>query len=92
MRAIDHSPSLYADIQVSLSQRDLERNVRRKFTRTVVASVQDKSVPLILSGVSVDTGDAVAQAVSPSGKLTVILRSIAGEKKKNFVEVRKKKT
>ncbi|KAF8938071.1 Alpha/Beta hydrolase protein [Dissophora ornata] len=75
------------NIQVSLSQRDLERNVRRKFTRTVVASVQDKSVPLILSGLSVDTGDAVAQAVSPSGKLTVILRSVAGEKKKSFVEI-----
>ncbi|KAG0308717.1 hypothetical protein BGZ98_007085 [Dissophora globulifera] len=74
-------------IQVSLSQRDLERNVRRKFTRTVVASVQDKSKPVVLSGPSVDTGDAVAQAISPSGKHTVILRSVAGEKKKHFVEI-----
>ncbi|KAF9434091.1 hypothetical protein BGZ76_008553 [Entomortierella beljakovae] len=76
------------NIQVSLSQRDLERNVRRKFTRTVVASVaQDKSIPFILSGPSIDTGDAVGQVVSPSGKFTVILRSIAGEKKKHFVEI-----
>ncbi|KAG0002530.1 hypothetical protein BGZ79_002808 [Entomortierella chlamydospora] len=73
-------------IQVSLSQRDLERNVRRKFTRTIVASVAEKN-PVILSGPSIDTGDAVAQAVSPSGKFTVILRSVAGEKKKHFVEI-----
>lgn len=79
------------DIQVSLSQRDLERNVRRKFTRTVVASVTDKSIPLILSGPSVDTGDAVAQLISPSGALSVTLRSVAGEKKKHFVEVRTKR-
>ncbi|KAF9206547.1 hypothetical protein BGZ49_002271 [Haplosporangium sp. Z 27] len=76
------------NIQVSLSQRDLERNVRRKFTRTVVASIaEDKSIPLILSGPSIDTGDAIAQAVSPSGKYTVILRSVASEKKKHFVEI-----
>ncbi|KAF9343905.1 hypothetical protein BGX26_005067, partial [Mortierella sp. AD094] len=76
------------NIQVSLSQRDLERNVRRMFTRIVVASIaEDKSIPLILSGPSVDTGDAAAQAVSPSGKLTVVLRSVPGEKKKHFVEV-----
>jgi hypothetical protein len=76
---------------VSLSQRDLERNVRRKFTRTVVASVTDKSIPLILNGPSIDTGDAVAQLLSPSGALSVTLRSVAGEKKKHFVEVRTKK-
>lgn len=71
-----------------MSQRDLERNVRRKFTRTVVASVaEDKSIPLILTGPSIDTGDAVAQAVSSTGKFTAILRSVAGEKKKHFVEV-----
>ncbi|KAF9933316.1 hypothetical protein BGZ67_004335 [Mortierella alpina] len=75
------------NIQVSLSQRDLERNVRRKFTRTVVASVAEKSVSQIITGPSVDTGDAVAQAVSPSGKYTVILRSVAGDKKKHFVEI-----
>ncbi|KAF9352142.1 hypothetical protein BGX26_009998 [Mortierella sp. AD094] len=75
-----------AHIQVSLSQRDLERNVRRKFTRTVVASITE-DIPLILSGPSVDTGDAVVQAVSPSGKFTVILRSVAGEKKKHFIEI-----
>ncbi|KAG0368078.1 Alpha/Beta hydrolase protein [Gamsiella multidivaricata] len=75
------------NIQVSLSQRDLERNVRRKFTRTVVASIQEKSKPLILTGPSIDTGDAIAQAVSPSGNLTVVLRSVAGEKKKHFVEI-----
>jgi hypothetical protein len=58
------------------------------FTRIVVASIaEDKSIPLILSGPSVDTGDAAAQAVSPSGKLTVVLRSVPGEKKKHFVEV-----
>ncbi|KAF9079463.1 hypothetical protein BGX23_003967, partial [Mortierella sp. AD031] len=74
------------NIQVSLSQRDLERNVRRKFTRTVVASVAEKSIPLILNGPSVDTGDAVAQLISPSGQLSVTLRSVAGEKKKHFVE------
>ncbi|KAI1311326.1 hypothetical protein EDD11_003471 [Mortierella claussenii] len=76
------------NIQVFLSQRDLERNVRRKFTRTVVAShAADNSKPLILTGPSVDTGDAISQAVSPSGRLTVVLRSVAGEKKKHFVEI-----
>lgn len=53
-----------------------------------MASVAEKSVAQIMTGFSVDTGDAVAQAVSPSGKYTVILRSVAGDKKKNFVEVR----
>lgn len=77
---------------MSYSQRDLERNVRRKFTRTVVASVSEKSIPLILNGPSVDTGDAIAQLTSPSGALSVTLRSVAGEKKKHFVEVRTKKT
>ncbi|KAH7051860.1 Alpha/Beta hydrolase protein [Linnemannia elongata] len=75
------------NIQVSYSQRDLERNVRRKFTRTVVASVAEKSIPLILNGPSVDTGDAIAQLTSPSGALSVTLRSVAGEKKKHFVEI-----
>ncbi|KAF9106393.1 hypothetical protein BGX30_008843, partial [Mortierella sp. GBA39] len=74
------------NIQVSLSQRDLERNVRRKFTRTIVASVADKSIPHVLTGYSVDTGDTVAQAISPSGKLTVVLRSVSGEKRRHFVE------
>lgn len=77
---------------MSYSQRDLERNVRRKFTRTVVASVAEKSIPLVLNGPSVDTGDAIAQLTSPSGALSVTLRSIAGEKKKHFVEVSTKKT
>lgn len=76
------------DIQVSLSQRDLERNVRRKFTRSVMASIgADSSIPLIINGPSIDTGDAIAQQTSPSGKLTAVLRSVAGEKKKHFVEV-----
>jgi acylaminoacyl-peptidase len=71
-----------------LSQRDLERNVKRKFTRTLVASVQDKDASLVFSGPSTDTGDVIAQTVSPSGKFTVVLRSVAGEKKRDFVEVR----
>ncbi|KAG0026984.1 hypothetical protein BGZ82_009201 [Podila clonocystis] len=76
------------NIQVSLSQRDLERNVRRKFTRSVVASIgADNSIPLIINGPSIDTGDAVAQQTSPSGKLTAVLRSVAGDKKKHFVEI-----
>ncbi|KAG0326505.1 hypothetical protein BG000_001359 [Podila horticola] len=75
------------NIQVSLSQRDLERNVRRKFTRTIVASFADKSIPQVFTGHSVDTGDTIAQAISPSGKLTVILLSVSGEKKKHFVEI-----
>ncbi|KAG0337520.1 hypothetical protein BG000_005312 [Podila horticola] len=76
------------NIQVSLSQRDLERNVRRKFTRSVVASIgTDNSIPLIINGPSIDTGDAVAQQASPSGKLTAVLRSVAGDKKKHFVEI-----
>ncbi|KAF9371778.1 hypothetical protein CPB97_001722 [Podila verticillata] len=75
------------NIQVSLSQRDLERNVRRKFTRTIMASFADKSTPQVLTGYSVDTGDTVAQAISLSGKLTVVLRSVSGEKKKHFVEI-----
>jgi acylaminoacyl-peptidase len=79
--------TIHSDIQVSYSQRDLERNVRRKYTRTVVASVAEKSIPLILNGPSIDTGDAIAQLGSPSGQLSVTLRSVAGEKKKHFVEV-----
>ncbi|KAF9920130.1 hypothetical protein FBU30_010071 [Linnemannia zychae] len=78
------------NIQLSLSQRDLERNVRRKFTRTVIASFSENpenSKPKIIRGPSIDTGDAVAQLVSPSGELSVVLRSIAGEKKKHFVEI-----
>ncbi|KAF9392949.1 hypothetical protein CPC16_002870 [Podila verticillata] len=76
------------NIQVSLSQRDLERNVRRKFTRSVVASIgADNSIPLIINGPSIDTGDAVAQQASPSGKFTAVLRSVAGDKKKHFVEI-----
>ncbi|KAF9585024.1 hypothetical protein BGW38_004231 [Lunasporangiospora selenospora] len=75
------------NIQVLLLQRDLERNVFRKFTRTVVASVAGSSDPLVMSGPSVDAGDAVAQAMSPSGELTAVLRTVAGEKKKHFVEI-----
>ncbi|KAF9321892.1 hypothetical protein BG003_010148 [Podila horticola] len=75
------------NIQVSLSQRDLERNVRRKFTRTIVASFADKSIPQVFTGPSVDAGDTIAQATSPSGKLTVVLLSVSGEKKKHFVEI-----
>ncbi|KAI8361548.1 Alpha/Beta hydrolase protein [Mortierella sp. GBAus27b] len=75
------------NIQVLLSQRDLERNVKRKFTRTLVASVQDKDAPLVFSGPSIDTGDAIAQTVSPTGKFTVVLRSVVGEKKRDFVEI-----
>lgn len=63
--------------------------MRRKFTRTIMASFADKSTPQVLTGYSVDTGDTVAQAISLSGKLTVVLRSVSGEKKKHFVEVRK---
>lgn len=62
--------------------------MRRKFTRSVVASIgADNSIPLIINGPSIDTGDAVAQQASPSGKLTAVLRSVAGDKKKHFVEV-----
>ncbi|KAF9918292.1 hypothetical protein BX616_009582 [Lobosporangium transversale] len=76
------------NIQVFLSQRDLERNVKRKFTRTVIASfAPNKFTPLVLSGPSVDTGDAIAQATSPSGKLVAVLRSVNGEKKRHFVEI-----
>ncbi|KAF9027578.1 hypothetical protein BGZ52_002872 [Haplosporangium bisporale] len=75
------------NIQVSLSQRDLERNVRRKFTRMIVASFADKSIPQVFTGYSVDTGDTIARAISPSGKLTVVLRSVSGEKKKHFIEI-----
>lgn len=75
------------DVQVLLSQRDLERNVKRKFTRTIVASVKEKENPLLLSGPSIDTGDLVAKTVSSTGKFEVALRSVAGEKKRNFVEV-----
>lgn len=78
------------DIQVSLSQRDLERDVRRKFTRSLVASVGDKSIPLVINGPSVDTGNAVAQVMSNSGQYSAVLRSNTGDKKKLFVEVRKK--
>lgn len=63
--------------------------MRRKFTRTLVASFADKSIPQVLTGSSIDTGDAVAQAISPSGKLTVVLMSVSGEKKKHYIEVRK---
>ncbi|KFH62920.1 hypothetical protein MVEG_11444 [Podila verticillata NRRL 6337] len=75
------------NIQVSLSQRDLERNVRRKFTRMIVASFADKSIPQVFTGYSVDTGDTIARAISPSGKSTVVLRSVSGEKKKHFIEI-----
>ncbi|KAF9426656.1 hypothetical protein BGZ94_006212 [Podila epigama] len=77
------------NIQVSLSQRDLERNVRRKFTRTIFASVGTTTTSdlFILSTPSIDTGDAVAQQVSPSGKFVAVLRTVAGEKKKHFVEI-----
>ncbi|KAG0336878.1 hypothetical protein BG004_007871 [Podila humilis] len=76
------------NIQVSLSQRDLERNVRRKFTRSLVASVNaDHSISSLFNGPSIDTGDAVAQQISPSGKMTAVLRSVAGDKKKHFVEI-----
>ncbi|KAK3828851.1 MAG: Alpha/Beta hydrolase protein [Benniella sp.] len=74
-------------IQVLLSQRDLERNVKRKFTRTIVASVKEKENPLLLSGPSIDTGDLVAKTLSCTGKFEVALRSVAGEKKRNFVEI-----
>ncbi|KAF9192562.1 hypothetical protein BGZ51_005359 [Haplosporangium sp. Z 767] len=84
---LPNSTDTTLNIQVSLSQRDLERNVRRKYTRSVVASVADKSIPLVLNGPSIDTGDAVAQAVSPSGKLTVVLRAVSENKKQRFVEI-----
>jgi len=53
--------------------------------------VGDKSIPLVINGPSVDTGNAVAQVISPSGQYSAVLRSITGEKKKLFVEVKKKK-
>ncbi|KAG0056923.1 hypothetical protein BGZ83_002863 [Gryganskiella cystojenkinii] len=84
---LPNSTDTTLNIQVSLSQRDLERDVRRKFTRTVVATVGHKSIPLVIDGPSVDTGNVVAQIVSPSGQHTAILRTIPGEKKKQFVEI-----
>ncbi|KAF9982015.1 hypothetical protein BGZ65_003336, partial [Modicella reniformis] len=84
---LPNSTDSILNIQVSLTQRDLERSIKRKFTRTVVASVQGKDVPLILSGPSTDMGDLIAQAVSPTGKFTAVLRSVSDKKTKHFVEI-----
>ncbi|RIA82999.1 Alpha/Beta hydrolase protein [Glomus cerebriforme] len=83
------NPSVLS-IQVILSQRDLNRKLKRNIVKQLVVSLPTKgsSAKVITSFLPIDLGDVILQAESPSRKKLLILRSVSNDKgKKKFVEV-----
>ncbi|CAG8508789.1 12274_t:CDS:10 [Acaulospora colombiana] len=80
-------------IQTSLSQRDFTRKVKRTVVKQLVVSLHndDGSLPKVINTSafpSIDRGDMVLQAKSPSDEKLVTLRSVSnGKGKSRYVEV-----
>src|SRR4051812_26589900 len=66
----------FLTLQIVLSQRDLTRNAKRRFVRQTVLSVADGTARVVSSSTVAELTEVVAQKQSPSGTLTVVLRTV----------------
>jgi hypothetical protein len=76
-------------IQVISSSQDHTRNAKRTTSKTffIKSNRSDGSFTVVASSAQDVSPEVVASAISPSGKLTAILRETNAGDKKRFVEI-----